>query len=183
MNFSYGIIAIVGVLAAISIGFVAMDPDGIIEPRVVVMAEEKSGACTLQWNPVCGVDGVTFGNMCMLNAADVKLDYPGACIDTEPTSTTVLIPAGSGVPGCEETDECFLPFEITVSAGVTIFWTNDDSTVHTVTSNDTLDTGDVIFDSGIISPDSNYEFTFNDAGTFDYYCIVHPWMTGIVNVT
>ena len=83
MNFSYGIIGIVGVLAAISIGFISMDPNHIIEPRLVV--GEKVVACTLQWDPMCGVDGVTYGNMCQLNAADVKLDYRGECtIDSEP---------------------------------------------------------------------------------------------------
>jgi len=63
MNFSYGIIGIVGVLAAISIGFIAMDPTDIIEPRVVV--DENLVACTMQWDPMCGVDGETYGNMCI----------------------------------------------------------------------------------------------------------------------
>jgi hypothetical protein len=78
MNFSYGIIGVVGVLAAISIGFIAMDPTDIIEPRVVV--DENLVACTMQWDPMCGVDGETYGNMCVLDAADVKLDYQGECV-------------------------------------------------------------------------------------------------------
>jgi hypothetical protein len=82
MNFSYGIIIIVGVLAAISIGFIAMDPDDIIEPRLVSI-EEKATVCTMQWDPMCGVDGETYGNMCMLDAADVKLDYQGECMTKE----------------------------------------------------------------------------------------------------
>ena len=82
MNFSYGIIGIVGVLAAISIGFIAMDPTDIIEPRVVL--EENLVACTMQWDPMCGVDGETYGNMCMLDAADIKLDYQGECVVAEP---------------------------------------------------------------------------------------------------
>ena len=148
MNFSYGIIGIVGVLAAISIGFIAIDPTDVIEPRDVSPSP-------------------------LVPAPD---PIP------EPTPPIVLIPAGSGVPGCDETDECYLPYEITVPASTTVFWTNDDSTVHTVTSKSASDTGVPIFDSGLISSGSDYEFTFNDAGSFDYYCIVHPWMIGIVDV-
>ena len=39
-----------------------------------------------------------------------------------------------------------------------------------------------IFDSGIISPGSTFEHTFEDSGTYDYFCIVHPWMIGTVQV-
>ena len=212
MNFSYGIIGVVGVLAAITIGFIAMDPGDIIEPRVVV--DENPVACTMQWDPMCGVDGVTYGNMCMLDATDVKLDYQGECspdsivelepimampvpgvtdveeMIVEPTPETeslpmtaiVSIPPGSAVPGCENTNECYLPFETTVATGATVSWINNDSAPHTVTSG-TVDTGITdIFDSGMFMSGSVYEFTFEDAGTYDYFCMVHPWMTGKVLV-
>jgi len=97
LNFSYGIIAIVGVLAAISIGFIAVSPDYIPEPRIV---EEKEKSIV----PVL------------------------------PMSLTVSLPMGSGVPGCDETNECFLPYEETVAKGATVTWSNDDSAAHTVTS-------------------------------------------------
>ncbi|MGH1569138.1 MAG: Kazal-type serine protease inhibitor family protein, partial [Nitrosopumilus sp.] len=85
MNFSYGIIAAVGILAAISIGFISENPNDVIEPRVV--PDAKPTVCTMQWDPMCGVDGETYGNMCMLDAADVKLDYRGECVITEPEPT------------------------------------------------------------------------------------------------
>ena len=322
MNFSYGIIAIVGVLAAISIGFIAMDPTDVIEPRVIAPGE-KPVACTMQWDPMCGVDGVTYGNSCMLNAADAKLNYPGECaikeisvhsdimpgtatvgdvllieveftdddgnivdhvnydifatqdgdailsepgshrhpgkhpihetailsesqieikviiqglghgdmitgpagIETmmtvtpesvteepamamplpvpsgipgaeemivveEPEPATaedvsvaiVSIPPGAAVPGCEKTGECYLPSAITISAGQKVSWSNADSAAHTVTSGTATGTTGV-FDSGIFMSGSVYEFTFDDAGTYDYFCMVHPWMTGKVLVS
>jgi len=46
----------------------------------VEIIEEKPTVCTLQWEPMCGVDGETYGNLCMLNASDVKLDYEGECV-------------------------------------------------------------------------------------------------------
>ena len=47
---------------------------------------------------------------------------------------TVSLPNGSGVLGCETTDECFLPYEATIATGATVTWSNDDTAVHTVTS-------------------------------------------------
>lgn len=79
MNFAYGVIVIVGILAAISIGFIAISPDDIPEPRIVEMIE-KPTVCTLQWEPMCGIDGETYGNQCMLDAENISLDYVGECI-------------------------------------------------------------------------------------------------------
>ena len=71
MNFSYGVIAAVGILVAISIGFISMDPQSVIEPRVV-STDESPVACTMQWEPMCGADGVTYGNSCMFDASDAN---------------------------------------------------------------------------------------------------------------
>ena len=324
LNFAYGIIAIVGVLAAIAIGFIAISPDDIIEPRITI--EDKPTVCTMDYTPVCGVDGTTYGNLCMLNASDVKLDYNGECIvppvETKPISVnsdimpkttiagdilfievefrdddgnivdhvnyditaiqdaetilsdpnshrhpgkhpvhetttplsaspveikvivqglghgdditepkgiessmtfvpepvveetpvmevpapgvtdveemiveestpkvtkklplTISIPNGVGVPGCDATDECYLPYDVTIPIGGIVIWSNDDTAAHTVTSG-TVDAGLTgVFDSGLFMADTTFEFTFDDAGIYDYFCMVHPWMTGIINVS
>ncbi len=94
----------------------------------------------------------------------------------------VSIPSGVGVPGCEETNECYIPTALTVSTGTTVIWENDDNAAHLATSG-TPDGGpDGVFDSGMIMAGGTYEYEFSDSGEFEYYCVVHPWMIGTVTV-
>lgn len=98
------------------------------------------------------------------------------------SSTSVSIPAGTSTPGCEETDECYAPSSVTVSSGETVMWTNDDSAAHTVTAGTASDGPSGQFDSGLISAGQTFSHTFESSGNYDYFCRVHPWMTGTVNV-
>ena len=175
MNFSYGIIAAVGVLIAISLGFIALSPDEVIEPRKVV----EPLICTAEMGPVCGLNGLTYANICAMDDVGVKLDHEGQC---GPAVHVVTIPAGTALPGCEMTDTCYLPSSIAVSAGDTVVWENEDNAAHTVTYGDPQTFPTPIFDSGLLPPGLSYEFAFADAGEHDYFCIVHPWMVGQVIV-
>ena len=94
----------------------------------------------------------------------------------------VSIPSGAGAPGCEETNECYAPAELTISSGTIVIWENDDAAAHLATSG-TPDGGpDGAFDSGMIMGGDSFEFEFTEKGEFPYYCIVHPWMVGTVTV-
>ncbi len=98
----------------------------------------------------------------------------------EPVITEVLIPSGAAI---QQIGQIYYdPQDISVSKDSTVQWFNEDETIHTVTSG-ALETGPTgIFDSSIIDAGNSYEFTFDSVGTFDYYCIVHPWMIGSVTV-
>jgi plastocyanin len=102
--------------------------------------------------------------------------------EAAPTSAQVSIPAGSSTPGCEENSECYIPNTVTIGVGGTITWTNDDTAAHTVTSGTASDGPDGTFDSSIFMQGSTFEFTFAEAGTYEYFCVVHPWMTGTIIV-
>lgn len=67
---------------------------------------------------------------------------------------------------------------LTITQGDTVVWTNNDSVAHTVDSTD--GTGEL--DSGNIAPGATFEWTFDDAGTFEYRCDLHPSMTGEIVV-
>ncbi len=70
----------------------------------------------------------------------------------------------------------FTPSTITITAGTMVTWTNKDAVEHTVTSYSGA------FDSGSISVNGNFSHLFTAAGTYPYYCTIHPSMTGSVIV-
>ncbi|RDJ32638.1 MAG: copper-binding protein [Crenarchaeota archaeon] len=100
-----------------------------------------------------------------------------------PKTVNVSMPQGSGIPGCEETNECYIPASVSINVGDTVHWTNDDAAAHTVTSGSPSAGGpDGKFDSSLMSPGATFDVTFDEKGSVDYFCIVHPWMVGNVNV-
>ena len=103
---------------------------------------------------------------------------------------TVDMPVGAGIPGCEKIEACYTPTHMTVSVGTTVTWINSDGFIpHTVTAGwpETktvgLDyPGGYGFDSDIMSGDAVFEHTFVEPGEYDYYCQLHPWMVGSIDV-
>ena len=71
----------------------------------------------------------------------------------------------------------YLQPKITVAVGTTVEWTNNDPLPHSVTAVDKS------FNSGLIQPGKTYRHTFTKAGTFNFYCIPHPFMKGVITVT
>ena len=101
---------------------------------------------------------------------------------TAPMTVAVTIAKGASTPGCDEKQECFNPYTANVGVGGTVTWTNSDTAAHTVTSGTATDGPDGTFDSSIITPGKTFSNTFDKAGSYDYFCVVHPWMTGKVVV-
>jgi plastocyanin len=69
----------------------------------------------------------------------------------------------------------FGPQDLTVKAGTTVTWTNEDDIPHTVVSPNT-------FRSKVLDTDGTYAFTFTTPGTYKYFCSLHPHMTGTIVV-
>ena len=72
----------------------------------------------------------------------------------------------------------FGPVTLTVPVGVMVTWTNRDDIPHTVVSTDDSKT----FKSKVLDTDEKFSFTFSKAGTYPYFCSIHPKMTGKVIV-
>ncbi len=73
-------------------------------------------------------------------------------------------------------DFYFEPADAAIQPGDTIIWVNEGNAPHTVTSVDRQ------FDSEVLNPGESFMLTFPEAGTFSYYCEIHPSMTGSVTV-
>ena len=94
----------------------------------------------------------------------------------------VSVPEGTSVRGCENTNQCYIPYEITIEKGDQVVWVNEDVAFHTVTSGNPSDGADGIFDSGMFKIEEQFSHTFENSGNFDYFCTLHPWMEGVVFV-
>jgi plastocyanin len=70
----------------------------------------------------------------------------------------------------------FGPQTLTVPVGATVTWTNSDDIPHTAVSTDG------VFKSKVMDTDEKFSYTFTKAGTYPYYCTIHPKMTGKVVV-
>jgi plastocyanin len=106
------------------------------------------------------------------------------CPSAQCKSVTIPNAAGTQPPGYVQgakTTYGFTPDSITVVIGKnnTLYWTNNDSAIHTSTS----DVGSPSsFDTGNINPGSSAQFTITIAGTYTYHCTYHAWMQGKIVV-
>ena len=114
-------------------------------------------------------------------AAGIIAMTPAAFANLEVTITPV---ADSKDPGCEQTNECYTPNTVTVDVGGKVIMINTDNAAHTFTSGDPTmpQTVQALFHSGLLMKDGSYEWTPTEEGTVPYFCMVHPWMQGIIVV-
>ena len=114
-------------------------------------------------------------------AAGIVSTTPAAFADH--TEVTISPAAGSGSPGCEETAEgCFIPSTATVDVGGVVIMSNTDTAAHTFTSGNAADGPDGVFDTSLLMAGNSFEWTPTTAGEQPYFCMVHPWMQGLIIV-
>ncbi|MEK6818064.1 MAG: PEFG-CTERM sorting domain-containing protein [Thermoproteota archaeon] len=99
------------------------------------------------------------------------------------SEVTISAASGSSTPGCETTAEgCYIPKEATVDVGGKVIFSNTDTAAHTFTAGSAADGPSGEFDSSLVMAGSSYEWTPTTAGEVPYFCMVHPWMTGLIVV-
>ncbi len=91
-------------------------------------------------------------------------------------AVTAALAAGQGATGVSIDNFSFSPPTLTVAAGTTVTWTNNDDIPHTVRAVDGA------FHSKAMDSDDSYSFTFAKPGVYSYFCSIHPKMVGKVIV-
>ena len=199
MNFEKALIGVMILLVSGILGLIAIAPDAITQPKsteeissevpkVVETSSEPEPIAELEveLEPVAEPELEVELEPMVEPELEVELEpvtEPEPPIPSTPVVVEVTVPSVSGVPGCDETNECFIPYEVSIGVGDELSWYNDDTAAHTVTSGSPSDGPDGMFDSGIFMAETTFSHTFDEAGTFDYFCMVHPWMKGIVQVS
>lgn len=93
------------------------------------------------------------------------------------SATTADSPTPHGGTAVTISDFKFNPAQLTVPAGASVTWTNQDEEPHTVAAKDGS------FHSPGLDTHGSYSYTFTAPGSYDYVCSIHPFMTGTVVVT
>jgi plastocyanin len=109
------------------------------------------------------------------SASEEPTAMPSMAMPSESAATSEGSPAAANAVTIA--NFAYDPATITVPVGTTITWTNTDSVDHTVTADDRS------WDSGHIAQGQTFSRTFTTAGTFPYFCTIHPNMKGTVIVT
>jgi plastocyanin len=113
--------------------------------------------------------------LCVLGFAAVA----GALFNAGPKTFAASAPQAAPAMAEVKIDNfSFGPAELKVSAGTTVTWVNHDDIPHTVVSTDDPKT----FKSKVLDTDEKFSFTFSKAGSYPYFCSIHPKMTGKVIV-
>ena len=116
-------------------------------------------------------------------AEDIVPEIPAVVQQTEgDLLEMIVIPEGTSIPDCEITNTCYIPATAVIQASGEIIWDNMDTAAHTVTSGDPKSGPNGIFDSGLMMPGDTYSVKLDIPNIYDYFCVVHPWMTGQVTV-
>ena len=103
-------------------------------------------------------------------------------IEEPKEAVTIKVSMANGA-GLQQLGQIYYdPELLTIDSGTTVVWSNDDTTIHTVTAGTPEDGPSGTFDSDIIGAGESFEYTFTTSGIEDYYCIVHPWMIGTITV-
>jgi amicyanin len=113
----------------------------------------------------------------LVAAAALWLAWPAVAPAQTPAPTPAQVPAQMEGTQVEIRAHAFSAPTVTVKAGTTVTWINHDDDTHTVTSS--VDT----FRSPGLDTDETFSYTFTTPGTYEYYCTLHPLMTGKVIVT
>lgn len=97
-----------------------------------------------------------------------------------PLRSEIIIPNGNAD---QSNTGFYIPLNLQVKVGTTVVWVNDDNVLHTVQSQDEDGNPIGVFNSNVLNTGERFAYKFDESGTYDYFCTLHPWRVGQVTVT
>jgi len=161
-------------------------------PRNLIDA--KKDEQTDQFFVLVNVEEITFEERIDEVSRILTMSLPHGAEEVEVIGTEVLGTSFVGIPSSENIirilkdsstphDGKYLDKEVlTIKAGEKVRWINEDSAAHTITSGNPSDGPNGSFDSSLFMAGNSFEMTFTTPGSYDYFCMVHPWKTGKILV-
>lgn len=99
------------------------------------------------------------------------------------SEVTIETAAGSGAPGCDATEKgCYIPSIAVVDVGGVVIMSNTDTAAHTFTAGTPAEGVSGQFDTGLLMAGNTFEYSPKTVEEINYYCMVHPWMEGLIIV-
>lgn len=126
----------------------------------------------------CGGSGDSEGGSSDTPATDAPSAETTTTEAAAETTTTEATGAGATGDAVTIVDFAYDPTPLTVAVGTAVTFTNEDSAPHTATSTE----APVEFDTGDLAEGDADEITFDEAGTYEYYCSIHNYMKGEITV-
>jgi len=100
----------------------------------------------------------------------------------EALAERVIINEQGDNPTCRSDKSCFLSSNMVIQQGQDVVWYNADSSIHSIITQSQQFGSSGIISSGNIFPGESYSHRFDISGYVNYYCVLHPWMQGLVVV-
>jgi predicted secreted protein with PEFG-CTERM motif len=122
----------------------------------------------------------TIGSLIVLLAVAATIASAPSAFAEHSMNAVVENAVGSSTPGCEP--DCFLPATVTIGVGGMVEFVNGDNAAHTSTAGTPQDGPSGVWDSSLVMVGMSFTTPALEAGEYPYFCMVHPWMTGLVIV-
>jgi len=118
-----------------------------------------------------------------LNAIKFLIDSGVIVLDTavvsEMMDAIIIIPNGNFDVS---SSGFYLPLNLEIATNTKVVWVNEDSVPHNIQSQDEVGKVSDVFNSPPLNTGDRFEYTFDEAGVYNYYCSFHPWRVGVVTV-
>ena len=116
-------------------------------------------------------------------AAGMVAMTPAAFADHSEVTVVPDLGSGSSTDDCVDVEYgCFIPGTATVDLGGKVIFSNTDSAAHTFSAGSAADGPTGEFDTSMVMAGNSYEWTADVVGEIPYFCMVHPWMDGVIIV-